>query len=134
MLSERGVILILRLGLAFAFLYPPISAYFDPLAWIGYFPSFVRDIAGENEILLLHTFGIVEIIIALWLLWGKYLWCPSITAAIMLLGIFSFNTAQIDVLFRDLSILCIAIVLAILSYPKKNLPDSGGNSLHNTSV
>ena len=38
--KERLVSLFLRLGVAFAFLYPPISGLLAPSSWIGYFPLF----------------------------------------------------------------------------------------------
>ena len=35
--------LLLRIGAALAFLYPPLSALFgDPYTWLGYFPPFVQ--------------------------------------------------------------------------------------------
>lgn len=121
MRHEKGVEILLRIGLAFAFLYPPIAAYFDPLAWIGYFPQFLLDIAGTGDIFILHTFGAIEILIALWLLWGKYLFYPSVAAAILLTGIILFNFPQMDVLFRDVSILTMAVALAFSSYPKNSI-------------
>lgn len=120
--QNKKVILILRIGLAFAFLYPAISAYFNPFAWIGYFPPFILELFGNGTILL-HTFGAVEIIIALWLLWGKNIFYPSVAALLMLLGIVIFNFSQMDVLFRDLGIAAIALVLALWSSPwQKNRP------------
>lgn len=109
--------LILRVSLAFAFLYPPIAAFFDPYSWVGYFPDFLRGIIPD--LLLLHLFGIVEIIIGGWLLWGKNLFYPSVSAALLLLGIVIFNFPQMDVVFRDVSILGIALALALESFREK---------------
>ena len=39
---DRRVDWILRIGLAFAFLYPPLDAIVDPYSWLGYFPAFMR--------------------------------------------------------------------------------------------
>ena len=102
----------LRIGLAFAFLYPPYSALMEPSSWIGFFPQFMRDIAG-NDTVLLHLFGAVEVIIALWLLFGKNIFIPSSIAALMLLGIVVFNWGAMEILFRDLSIFAMAVALAI---------------------
>jgi len=104
---------ILRVGLAFSFLYPAISAWFNPFAWIGYFPPFLLNLAGNNDMLMLHAFGVTEIIIGLWLLFGKRIFWPSIAAATYLLGIVVFNFNQMDVIFRDISILAIAVALMI---------------------
>jgi len=110
--------LILRLSLAFAFLYPPISALFNPYSWIGYFPDFTRGII--DDLVLLHLFGVVEVVIGAWLLWGKNLFYPSVAASVLLLGIVIFNIGQMDVLFRDISILGIALALALESFREKN--------------
>src|SRR5580700_11663265 len=49
--------LIARVGLAFAFLYPPYAALTDPTSWLSYFSFFFRYIAAMAHIptvLLLH--------------------------------------------------------------------------------
>lgn len=107
--------LVLRIGLAFAFLYPPLNALGDPNAWIGYFPQFTRGIIDDT--LLLHLFGLVEVVIAAWLLWGKHLFWPSAAAFLMLVGIVLFNTPEFQVVFRDLSIAAIALYLCVKHYP-----------------
>lgn len=103
--------LVLRAGLAFAFLYPPFSALSDPDSWLGYFPSFMHGIVPD--MVLLHGFGLIEVIIALWLLSGWRIFWPSVAAACMLLAIIFFDRADFEVLFRDLSIASIAIALAL---------------------
>ncbi len=112
--------LILRIGLAFAFLYPAISAIFNPFAWIGYFPQFAHTII-PNDTLLLYLFGFVEAIIGFWLLSGKNIFYPSAAAAAMLFLIVVFNFSQIDVVFRDLSIFAMAVALAIFHFPKRDI-------------
>jgi uncharacterized membrane protein YphA (DoxX/SURF4 family) len=115
----KNVSLILRIGLAFAFLYPAISAIFNPFAWIGYFPQFAHTLI-PNDTLLLHLFGAVETIIGLWLLSGKKVFYPSAVAAIMLFFIVVFNLPQMDVVFRDISILAMAIALMVLHRPNRD--------------
>lgn len=112
--SERVAHIALRIGVAFAFLYPPINALSDPYSWIGYFPVFVKGYVS-NEVLL-HTFGIVEVIIALWILSGWRIFLPSVAATAMLLSIVIFNGPNFQVLFRDLSIAAIPFALAVISY------------------
>ncbi|MDP3726057.1 MAG: hypothetical protein Q8R36_02575 [bacterium] len=116
----KNISLVLRIGLAFAFLYPAISAIFNPFAWIGYFPSFAHTII-PNDTLLLHLFGFTEAVIGLWLLSGKNIFYPSIAAAVFLFLIVVFNLSQMDVVFRDLSIFAIAVALAILHSPKRDI-------------
>jgi len=112
--NPRAAHLALRLGTAFAFLYPPIAAIFDPYSWEGYFPAFVRAIPVDR-LVLLHAFGAVEVVVALWILSGRKIRIPSALAMLMLLTIVFFNWNQLDVLFRDLSIA--AMTLALLLWP-----------------
>ena len=107
--------IILRIGLAFAFLYPPMNAIVDPNAWIGYFPPFTRGFV--DDMILLHGFGLIEAIIAVWLLWGKHLFYPAAAAFLMLLAIVVLDYTEFQVVFRDLSIAAIALYLAVKYRP-----------------
>lgn len=108
----------LRIAVAGSFVYPAINALFDPYAWIGYFPSFVTDMVTPHSILLLHTFGVVEILLALWLLLGTRIRIPALIMAGMLGAIVLFNLGQFQVLFRDLSIALATLALAFT--PRKS--------------
>lgn len=110
---------ILRIGVAFSFIYPAVSAWFSPYAWVGYFPSFLSNGFFIDEIVLLHTFGLLEIVIALWILFGKKIFIPSFIAVVMLFLIIIFNLNQMDVLFRDIPILLMALIL-VLKYRTKS--------------
>jgi uncharacterized membrane protein YphA (DoxX/SURF4 family) len=116
---EKRVDWILRIGLAFAFLYPPIDAIFDPNSWLGYFPSWMHGYVPD--LVLLHSFGAVEVIIALWLLSGWKIFWPSCLALLMLLAIVIFDSpgGAFEVLFRDLAIASIALALAVAHFPKR---------------
>lgn len=114
---------VLRIGLAFSFLYPAVSAWFNPFAWIGYFPPFMMNLMQGHNMLLLHVFGVTEIIIALWLIFGRRIFVPSVLAAVYLLGIVVFNLSQMDVIFRDISIFAIAIALAMLHYKRTTVSE-----------
>ncbi len=103
----------LRIGIAFAFLYPPIDALTDPYSWIGYFPSFITDFVAPHSMLLLHAFGVVEVLLALWILLGKRIWIPCLVAVVMLAAIILFNIPQFPVLFRDVSIAFMAAALGL---------------------
>ena len=113
--NERVVFLLLRLGVAFAFLYPPVSAFFNPAAWVGYFPPFLLDLFAGQEALLLNAFGVFEVVIGLWILSGRKIFVPSALAALSLVAIVAFNFPQMDVVFRDLSIAAAAAALALMS-------------------
>lgn len=104
--------LVLRVGVAFAFLYPPINALWNPESWIAYFPPFTRGYVPDE--VLLHSFGAIEVVIALWLLSGKKIFWPSLAAAAMLVAIVVFDFYNFEVVFRDLSIAAAAIALALM--------------------
>lgn len=107
---------LLRLGVAFAFLYPPVNAFLDPYAWIGYFPIFMQGIIPDMA--LLHLFGLVEVIIGLWILSGRRIFIPSVVATALLLAIVVLNLGDFQILFRDVSIALAALALAIQHRPK----------------
>ncbi len=108
--------LILRLSLAFAFIYSALLGYLHPFDWIGYFPSILRDHLATAVIL--NLFGLTEILIGLWFIWGRKLFIPSVIASVYLLSSILFNFGQFDIFFRNVSILGIAVVMSILSYPR----------------
>lgn len=110
---------ILRIGLAFAFLYPPLDAIVDPYSWLGYFPSFMRGIVPD--MVLLHSFGAVEILIVLWLLSGWKIFWPSVLSLLMLLSIVFSDRGDFEVVFRDLSIAAMALALAVAHLPKRSV-------------
>jgi uncharacterized membrane protein YphA (DoxX/SURF4 family) len=103
---------VLRIGLAFAFLYPPYAALLDPQSWFGYFPRFIRELP-INSLVLLHGFGVIEVLLALWILSGCRIRLPAALAGLILLAIVFFNSGTFDVVFRDLSIAAIALALAL---------------------
>ena len=108
---------LLRVGVAFAFIYPAVSAWFSPFAWIGYFPGFMLDLAGTHDILLLHAFGVFEIVLGLWILSGKKIFIPSVIATLLLFAIVAVHWRQMDVVFRDLPIALMSFALAIKYKP-----------------
>ncbi len=118
MQSKTIVSWILRASLAFSFAFPAINAIFDPDSWIGYFPSFLHGYA--DPLLMLHSFGALEIILALWVLSGWKVHIPAAVMALMLLAIVMFNLAQFQVLFRDLAIMGMALALMVMQGAKRS--------------
>lgn len=110
---SRAARLVLRIGVAFAFLYPPVAAIFDPISWLGYFPPFMHGYVPDA--LLLHGFGLVEVIIALWILSGWKIFWPSIAASVILAAIIVVDFSNFEVLFRDVSICAAALSLALFA-------------------
>jgi uncharacterized membrane protein YphA (DoxX/SURF4 family) len=106
---------LLRFGVAFTFLFASISAFIDPVPWLGYFPEFMR--AWGIDDILLWTWGGGELIIGLWLLSGYKIFLPSIASAGLMLGIFITDFDTLHIIFRNVCILCTSIALAIISNP-----------------
>jgi hypothetical protein len=106
---------LLRFGVAFTFLYASISAFINPEPWLGYFPVFMR--AWNIDSILLVTWGGGEFIIGIWLISGYRIFLPSIAAAGLMLGIFITDFDSLHIIFRNVSILCTSIALAIISNP-----------------
>lgn len=104
--------LLLRLGLAFVFLYAVISATLSPLNWIGYFPTWAR-IFPED--LLLKMFSAGELVLAGWLLSGWKLSYAALGAALLLAAITLSNLTLLDVTFRDVGLVAAALALAFLA-------------------
>jgi hypothetical protein len=102
---------LLRLGVAFAFIYPALDAFFHPDAWIGFFPFFMRDYVSDA--LLLNAWGIFEIVIGIWILSDKKIFIPSLIATLSLIGIVVFNFSLIDILFRDIALALAAASLVL---------------------
>lgn len=112
---NKFIELLLRIGVAAAFIYPAVEAFFYPNSWVGFLPMWIRDLP-ISDIILLHLFGISEIVIAVWILVGKRIFIPCVLAATYLILIITLNWKFMDLLFRDFAILVIPIVLAINSY------------------
>lgn len=128
--TARAAHFLLRASVAFAFAYPAISAWSEPFTWLGYVPGFARDMAamvGMSDILLLHAFGVLELVIALWLLSGWRIFLPSVAAAGLLLFIVVVNPSEFPILFRDLSIAGLALGLALMHAPRA-LAGQGGQA------
>ena len=115
MYLNRMADLILRAGVAFAFLYPPFDALSNPDMWLGYFPAFMH--GYMPDLVLLHAFGVVEGVIALWILSGWRIFWPASIATLMLLAIVTFHFKEFEILFRDLSIAAAALYLELTNLP-----------------
>src|SRR3989344_9129855 len=113
MKNEKLALFLLRLGIASVFLYAAIAATLEPSNWIGYLPQFLRSIFPAET--LLRLFSAYEVIISLWLLWGKKLLYPSVLSVITLSAIIIANIGQLDVVFRDIAILFAALSLVVVS-------------------
>lgn len=101
--------LLLRLGLAFVFLYAAISSFVAPENWIGFIPGWVP----FDPEFLLKMHAVFEILLASWLLWGaKIKWAAWLSA----LSLFAIlvGTGLDEITFRDVGLMSSAVALAML--------------------
>lgn len=104
-----NVSLILRIALAFVFLYAAVSSFISPNDWIGYMPKFMRGIVPDQ--VLLGGFSLFEIALSAWLLCGLYAKYAALLAAAMLAGIVVLNPALLPITFRDIGLFIAALAL-----------------------
>lgn len=109
--KERTVSLLLRLGVAFSFLYPAVDGIARPDAWVGFFPPFMLAVVPATY--LLPAFEALEITLALLILFMKDPRYPSFFAALILFGVVVFNLGTFDIVFRDVAILLMALALVV---------------------
>ncbi len=108
------VLLSLRIGLAFVFLYAVVGSFLAPENWIGYFPLLLRQLVPQN--LLLLGFSLYELLLGLWLLWGKKVWIPAILSTLTMLGIIATNLGAFDIIFRDVAIAAMGVALFLATF------------------
>ncbi|MEO8637680.1 MAG: hypothetical protein ABI430_02135 [Candidatus Taylorbacteria bacterium] len=112
--KNKTVWLLIRVAIAFAFFYPAIKIHIDPDSWLSYFPPFIKTV-GIPQIVILYLFTAVHLAIGIWILSGKRIFIPCLLATLFLAGLILTNLSQMDILFRDVSLLLITLALAIQS-------------------
>lgn len=100
---------LLRLGLAFVLGYAGISSFQHPLEWVGYMPHFLT--AHIAATTLLKPFAVFELLLAVWLVSGKFVRYAALLAALLLAGIVVLNPSQLIITFRDVGLFCMALAL-----------------------
>lgn len=108
----------LRVGLAFVFIYAAIGSWLKPDNWIGYFPALVFQFFPQQ--LVLQGFSLIEIVLALWILSGKAHRISGALATLLLFGIVITNSAQFDILFRDVGLALSSLAFTFMLQKKSN--------------
>lgn len=111
---------LLRVGLAFVYVYASIEIYLHPANFLKYIPDCILHYISKD--LFLDIFGVVEIALALWLLSGWKGHVPSLLSVFFMVGIVAFNMEHFQVLFRNVAIAfgALALVVLELSHVKRN--------------
>lgn len=101
---------LLRIGLALVFVYAGEQSLAHPQEWIGYLPKFALDHFDAH--LMLKGLAVSQLLLAGWLLIGKYLKLAAGASALMLLGVIFANFGPgLYVTFRDVGLLLMAVAL-----------------------
>jgi len=108
---------LLRSGLAIAFFYAGISSFLAPTNWIGFVPNFIGAIISKEIFLMI--FSGYEILLGIGLLFDYKTFTLSILSSATLFLILFVNIMNLDILFRDVAILFMALALISLSYKSK---------------
>ena len=104
-----AVSLLLRIGLAVCFLYAAIGAFRQPEVWIGFVPHFTTNFVSAK--MSLDIISVLQIVVAVWLLTGKYLRLSALVSIALLAGIVVFNLNTLLITFRDVGLLFMALAL-----------------------
>lgn len=116
--SEKLSSLLIRIGLAFVFLYAALYMTISPEKYIDYFPKFMRDLVPGYT--LLHVFATFEVILSFFLIIGKFNFITAIISFITMFALTAVNLDRFPVLFRNVSIILSALALVITSRKKSN--------------
>ena len=110
---ELLVSFLLRAGLAVVFLYAAVAAFITPDSWVGFLPSWMKQMFPES--VLLAGFSIYEIVLGVWLLSGWRVFAAAVLSALTLGAIVLTNVFAFDIIFRDVAIVAMALALAVMS-------------------
>ncbi|HEY4496552.1 MAG TPA: DoxX family membrane protein [Candidatus Paceibacterota bacterium] len=104
--------LILRLALAFTFLWSGLSSLYSPENWIGFVPDWIELFIAKDIFLTVHS--VAEISLGIGFLIG--LWTPifSLIAFLALISILIIAGID-DITFRDVGLVALALVLFLRS-------------------
>lgn len=105
--------LILRFGLVVVLAYAALASFASPNDWVGYLPHFATNLVPAAT--LLKIFSLYELLLALWLVSGKYMRYAGIVAALTMVGIIISDAALLAITFRDVAIGTGAVALAVLA-------------------
>lgn len=101
---------LLRMGLAFVFLYAGAAMIINPLDFMGYIPTVI---GGRSATILLHAFAVYEFVLAAALLSRRFAYHASLAAVLTLTTITLTNLGSFEVLFRNVAIAFAAASLAV---------------------
>ncbi|HVW23499.1 MAG TPA: MauE/DoxX family redox-associated membrane protein [Candidatus Saccharimonadales bacterium] len=103
---------LLQIGLAFVFIYAGVGSLTQPNVWLGYLPHFLVTQTQAHDILKL--FAVYELLLAIWLLSGRWRRYAAVLSALTFLGIILAQPGDLLITFRDVGLLFTAAALFTL--------------------
>ena len=100
---------LLRIGLAFVFLYAATASLQHPLVWAVYLPAFMTKAIAATT--LIKILAVYELALVVWLLSGRLLRYCALLCALTLTGIVITNPTQLITTFRDVGLVFMALAL-----------------------
>lgn len=111
----KHVSILLRVAIAFAFIWPALDSLFrDASDWYGFFPAELIAIIPIPIEMLAIGFALIEILLAAAILFARRPVWPATIAGVILLVITFFNFSAFNIVFRDVSLALAAFALALL--------------------
>jgi uncharacterized membrane protein YphA (DoxX/SURF4 family) len=112
---QAHVGVVLRVGLAFVFGWFGIDKFLNVEAWHGWIPAWMSFVPANP---FLYALGAAEVLIALFLIGGRFVRLSALACAAFLFGVVaSFGINEITV--RDIGLIAVALALAMLPEPRK---------------
>lgn len=115
--KELLISFLLRSGLAIVFFYAGISSFLNSANWIGFVPNFVSLIISKEIFLII--FSAYQVLLGAGLLFDYKTFALSILSSATLFLILFVNIMNLEILFRDIAILFMALSLIALSSKNK---------------
>ena len=105
--------LMLQIGLAAVFLYAAIASLQKPDNWTAFLPSFMAN--HVSPLTLVKGLAVYELVLAAWLLSGRYLRVAGLVCTMTLAGILVVNPHQLLTTFRDIGLAFMGLALFFLA-------------------
>ncbi len=115
MSSKNYAPIVLRLGLAFVFLWFGINQLLSPNDFMGYLPEFLLNLSFASTLVLIN--GVVDLLEGIFFAWGKYVKLTAAVAFVHLLVI-TISVGYNDIAIRDVGLLC--SIAALYLWDAKN--------------
>jgi hypothetical protein len=116
MLRQSVASLILKIGISINLLLVALLSFFKPFEIISYYPRFA--VNTNNETAVTVTGGIIAIILAIWILSGKYKFTSALTLLIGLCLTLFINFFNLRFVLETAPVFAIALSMTVRYYPR----------------